>query len=102
MAALNDNCSPQNRRTEPKLVWLESSGHEDSDYVRISSMPVNEKVTQNVWVLFKKLMGWNEPLWAVGGPVRARIFSCLMEGETWGDLWLVQDFAHASIVIDQN
>jgi hypothetical protein len=33
---------------------------------------------------------------------RARIFSPFMEVKTWGDLWPVQDFAHASIVIDQN
>ncbi len=26
---------------------------------------------------------------------RARIFSPFMEVETWGDLWSVQDFAHA-------
>jgi hypothetical protein len=32
----------------------------------------------------------------------ARIFSNFMGGETCGDLWSVQDFAHASIVLDQN
>jgi hypothetical protein len=29
-------------------------------------------------------------------------FSNLVEGKTRGDLWSVQDFAHASIVLDQN
>jgi hypothetical protein len=33
-SALNDNYSSQDRRTEPKLVWLELSGHEDSESVR--------------------------------------------------------------------
>ncbi len=32
----------------------------------------------------------------------SHLFNCFMEGETWGDLWLIQDFAHASIVNDQN
>ncbi len=32
----------------------------------------------------------------------AQIFSPFMEVETWGDLWSVQDFSHASIIIDQN
>ncbi len=28
-------------------------------------------------------------------------FSPFMEVETWGNLWTVQDFAHALIIIDQ-
>jgi hypothetical protein len=32
--ALNDDCSAQDRCTEPKLVWLEASGHKDFGYVK--------------------------------------------------------------------
>jgi hypothetical protein len=40
-AALNNNYSAHNRHREPKLIWLELSGHEDC-------MCVNERAMQNV------------------------------------------------------
>jgi hypothetical protein len=41
--------------------------------------------------------------WARALPHPSSIFSNFMEGETLGDLWSAQDFAHASVVvIDQN
>ncbi len=59
--ALNDDGSPQDRRTEPNLVWLEPSGHEDPEYIRkVSSMPVHDMAMQNVWSTSLKVYGMKE------------------------------------------
>ncbi len=50
-ATFNDNCSAQDKCRVPKLVWLEPSDHENSEYVKkiFSSISVNRTVIQNVW-----------------------------------------------------
>ncbi len=70
-AALNDDFSTKDSRTEPKLAWLESSCHEDSKYV------------DKFFVLFCE---WNSstkciatPFSAARGPIRG--------GETVAHMW---------------
>jgi hypothetical protein len=46
---LNNDSSAHKRCREPKLVWLELSGHEDSEYVRKKFLSVNETAVQNIW-----------------------------------------------------
>jgi hypothetical protein len=41
-AFVNSYCLAQDRRIEPKLVWLEPSGHENSDYVRNNFLVICE------------------------------------------------------------
>jgi hypothetical protein len=49
--SLNNNCSAHERGRGPKLVWLEPSGHEDSEMSEkiFSSTSVNVTAEQNVW-----------------------------------------------------
>jgi hypothetical protein len=47
-AALNDNCSAQERLTGPKLVWLELVMRTLTMFEKVSSMFVNKTEMQNI------------------------------------------------------